>query len=159
MNYTILSKTLYKASMSYDAVDMSMACDHNTQANEMTCTVSMSGGNVDSTEPQTAVLKGDEVVFNSATIVQGAGLLSAGDASATPNASPAASAASKAGASATATGTAKATGTALQALKTAASGSSTGTAAPAEHTGAAARSGSQGVAALALAGVVALIAL
>jgi hypothetical protein len=157
MNYTILSKTLYKASMSYDAVDMSMACDHNTQANEMTCTVSMSGGNVDSTEPQTAVLKGDEVVFNSATIVQGAGLLSAGDASATPNASPAASAASKA--SATATGTAKATGTALQALKSAASGSSTGSAAPAEHTGAAARSGMQGVAALTFAGVVALIVL
>jgi acyl-CoA synthetase (NDP forming) len=62
--------------MSYDTVALSFACDQNTQASEMTCTVSMAGGNADTDTPQTAVLKGNQISFNTATIVQGASLLS-----------------------------------------------------------------------------------
>jgi hypothetical protein len=64
--------------MSFDSISMSYACDHNTSAKEMTCTVSMVNQDV-----KTAVLKGTDVVFDTATIVSGASLLS-GSASATP---------------------------------------------------------------------------
>jgi hypothetical protein len=155
MNYTILSKSIYKASMSYDAFDFSLACDYNTQASEATCTVSMSGGNAELSDlagPQTAVLSGGEALFNTALIVEGANLLSGGAASATPSATPAASAGAS-GASPTPTGTG------VQSAKSAASGvasSGTGTASPAEQTGAAARIGLQGGAVLAIAVVAAL---
>jgi len=155
MNYTISAKTRYQGSMAYDSFDMSFGCDHNTKASEMTCTVSMTGGNFDSTEPQTAVLSGSEIVFNSATIVQGANLLSGGAASATPAASaaPSASAGKTTGAGLVTDASPSATGSSLLG-----NGTRTGTAAPA-FTGAAAKFGMQGAAVLVVAGVAALSAL
>lgn len=155
MNYTILSKSIYKASMSYDEFDFSLACDYNTQASEATCTVSMSGGNAELSDlagPQTAVLSGGEALFNTALIVEGANLLSGGAASATPSATPAASAGTS-GASSTPTGTG------AQASKSATSGvasSGTGTASPAEQTGAATMVGMHSVAVIAFVAVAAI---
>jgi hypothetical protein len=151
LNYTILSKTIYKASMSFDSIDISLACDYNTQASEATCTVSMAGDD-EGSGLQTAVLKGGEAKFNTATIVEGANLLSGGAASATPSATPAASAGAS-GASPTPTGTG------AQSAKSATSGvasSGTGTASPAQQTGAAARIGLQYGAVIAIAVVAAL---
>jgi hypothetical protein len=124
LDYTIVSNTHYQAQMSYDTIAMSFACDHNTQASEMTCTVSMQGGNVDTGSPATAVLKGSEISFNKATIVQGASLLT--------QATPAAAAAGTTGAGA----------------------SPTKTGAPAEHTGSAASVDVQVSALFAIAGAV-----
>jgi len=149
LNYTILSKSIYKASMSYDDFAVSLDCDYNTQASEATCTVSMSsgGGNDDGLWPQTTVVKGDEAKLSTATIVQGANLLSGGAASAAPSATQVASAgASGASPTVTATGV-----QAAQSAVSSVAGSLTGTASPALHTGAAARSGLQGVAVLAVA--------
>lgn len=139
---------------------MSFACDHNIQASEMTCTVAMTGGDTNLETPQTAVLKGDEISFNVATVVAGASLLGGSQASATPAASvgsgsaaatPAASAKSgimTAAASPSATGSG-----ALGNLKH----SATGSAAPAEHTGAAARFGLEAGALLMFVGAVAAL--
>jgi hypothetical protein len=55
---------------------MSFACDHNTKASEMTCTVAMTGGNMDMETPTTAVLSGSDIAFNTATVVKGADMLS-----------------------------------------------------------------------------------
>jgi hypothetical protein len=132
--------------MSEQDVSMSFACDHNVQASEMTCTVAMSGGDQDLETPQTAVLKGDEISFNVATVVAGASLLNAAQASATPAAAassgsvvatPAASAQSGLK---TAAASASATGTGVQAMGNM-THSATGSAAVAEHTGAAAKFG------------------
>ncbi|KAF2823005.1 hypothetical protein CC86DRAFT_299488 [Ophiobolus disseminans] len=146
MNYTISAKTHYQVSMAYDSFAMSLACDHNTKASEMTCTVSMTGGNFDNVEPQTAVLKGSEIVFNTATIVQGRNLLSMGAASATPTGGLVTSAGLMTDASP------KATGSAARALQ----GNATGSAAPAQQTGVATKSGLQVVVAIVIAGVAVL---
>lgn len=157
LDYTIVSGTHYQAQMSAAKVSMSYACDYNSKATEMTCTVAMTGGNVDVSEPQTAVLKGDEVKFNTATVVQGASLLSgasgatassgaAASTSATPKATPATTGGLMVAAtSPVATGSMKPTG---------ATPSTSGQAA--QHTGAATRLSLQNSALLALAGMVVL---
>jgi hypothetical protein len=124
LDYTIISNTHYQAQMSYDSVAMSFACDHNTQASEMTCTVSMQGGNTDTDIPATAVLKGSQISFNKATVVQGASLLT--------QATPAAAAAGTTGPGALITSTAV----------------------PAQHTGSAASVGVQVSALFVVAGAV-----
>jgi hypothetical protein len=143
--------------MSYDTVSLSFACDHNTKASEMTCTVAMTGGNVDTSSPQTAVLKGNEFSFNTATVVEGANLLSGASGSAAAKATPAAAASSglstNAIASATGTGM-RAQGSASGSSPASASGSVTGSAAPAQHTGAATKFGLETSALLVLAGAV-----
>lgn len=107
----------------------------------MLCAVAMTGGNMDTPEPQTATLTGSEITFNTATIVQGAALLSGGAAQATPAPSAGAGSSGSAGASATGSGA-----TASH------SPSRSGSAAPAEHTGSAAKSGIQASALLVLVG-------
>jgi hypothetical protein len=145
LDYTVISNTHYQAQMSYASVSMSFACDHNTQASEMTCTIAMTGGNMDTASPQTAVLKGNELSFNTATIVEGASLLKEASGSAGAQATPAASAGSGLMTAASASPTASGTH---------ASGSVSGSAAPAQHTGAATRFGLEASVLLALAGAV-----
>ncbi|KAH8724458.1 hypothetical protein GQ44DRAFT_683307 [Phaeosphaeriaceae sp. PMI808] len=84
LDYTIMSGTHYQAQIWDGRFSMSFACDHNTKASEMTCTVAMTGGNDDTAGPQTKVLKASEIKFNKATIVQGASLLSGTASMATP---------------------------------------------------------------------------
>lgn len=166
MDYTISAKTHYAMSMSYDSLDYSMGCDHNTVASAMTCTISMSGSENDSDGIVSHVFKGDEITFGSATVVQGANLLGSYAASATYVASASASAAAKAtpaagsgsmaGAGLKTDASPSATGSGIQGLQNNVTRSATGSAAPAEHTGAASKLGMQGVAVLVLAGVVAL---
>jgi hypothetical protein len=62
--------------MSTDVVSMSLGCDYNEKAVEMTCTVNQVGGNDDTGgEPITATLSSDDVQFLSATVVAGNSLL------------------------------------------------------------------------------------
>lgn len=140
--------------MSYDTVAMSLGCDYNTKAVEMTCTASLSGGNDDTETPQTAVLSGSEVSFIPATVVEGASLLSGGaSASASASATPASQSTSL-----RTTVTPSASGTAAAGSQASGSGA-TPTASgssPAASTGAAARFGIEGSALLALAGAAAL---
>jgi hypothetical protein len=146
LDYTILSGTKYLASMSYGSVSMSYSCDHNTKASEMTCAIAMTGGGMDTPTPETAVLKGDEVTFNTATIVQGASLLSgSAAASAAPKSTPASGSGLKTDASPSITGSG---------LARSQSGSATGSATPAQQTGAAASFSIQISAMLAVAGAV-----
>ncbi|KAH9861694.1 hypothetical protein J1614_011447 [Plenodomus biglobosus] len=85
IDYSILSSTRYEAQMVYPGFSMSLGCDYNSKAVQMTCTVDQEGGNQEtSLGPQTATLSGTDVVFNTATVVEGASLLSSGGASATP---------------------------------------------------------------------------
>lgn len=113
----------------------------------MTCAVAMTGGNMDVPSPQTATFSGSEITFNTATIVQGANLLSGGAAQATP-AAAAGSGSASVNPSATASG-----------AKVSTSPSKSGSAAPAEHTGSAAKSGVQVSALLALVGGLVMIVL
>jgi hypothetical protein len=62
--------------MSTDTVSMSLGCDYNEKAVEMTCTVNQVGGNDDTGgEPITATLSSEDVQFLSATVVAGNSLL------------------------------------------------------------------------------------
>ena len=129
---------------------MSFGCDYNSKAVEMTCTVNQSGVNDDSSGPVTAVLSSSEIAFISATVVEGASLLSGGG-SATATAAP------------KSTGTAASTGlqtsvsgSAAATSKASGSATATGSGASASSTGAAARFGIEGSALLALAGAAAL---
>jgi hypothetical protein len=106
---------------------------------------------MDDASPQTAVLKGDQISFNTATIVEGANLLTGASGSAGAKATPAASAGSGLMTAASATPTASGTH-----ASSSVSGSMSGSAAPAQHTGAATRFGLEASALLALAGAVAV---
>lgn len=76
LDVTILSQTRFQAQMSTDVVSMSLGCDYNEKAVEMTCTVNQVGGNDDTGgEPITATLSSDDVKFLSATVVAGNSLL------------------------------------------------------------------------------------
>ncbi|KAF2846701.1 hypothetical protein T440DRAFT_471594 [Plenodomus tracheiphilus IPT5] len=84
IDYTVLSGTRYQAQMTYPGFSMSLGCDYNSKAVQMTCTVDQQGGNeMTSLGPQTAILSGTDVVFDTATVIEGASLLSGGGASAT----------------------------------------------------------------------------
>jgi hypothetical protein len=155
LDYTIVSATHYQAQMSADSVSMSYACDHNTAASEMTCTVAMTGGNMDMADPQTAVLSGTDIAFNTATILKGAEMLTGGAVVAQATGASA----SGSGAAAQSTGSAAA----KSGLQTDASASATGSGMRAghnatssaplpEHTGAATRFGLEASALLVLAG-------
>jgi hypothetical protein len=152
LDYTIISATHYQAQMSAESVSMSFECDHNTAKSEMTCTVAMTGGNMDMASPQTAVLSGAEIAFVTATVVDGADKLSGAVAQATPTASPSAGASAAKSAMATGSGlmtdrTPSATGTGMPTNKNA-----TSSAVLPEHTGAATRFGLEASALFVLAG-------
>ncbi|KAH7081228.1 hypothetical protein BKA63DRAFT_530355 [Paraphoma chrysanthemicola] len=152
LDMTILSGTKYLASMSYDSFSMSYSCDYNTRATEMTCAVAMTGGNMDTPSPQTAVLSGSDVAFVTATVVQGAGLLSgSGAASAAPKSTPASGSGLMTDASPSITGS----GTVSAPVRSQ-SGSATGSSSPAQQTGAAATFGAQISAMLAVVAAVAI---
>ncbi|KAJ4317371.1 hypothetical protein N0V94_004974 [Neodidymelliopsis sp. IMI 364377] len=154
----IISGTRYEATMTGDSFSMSYGCDYNSKAVQMTCTAEMTGE-----EAQTAILSGSDVAFITATVVQGAELLSGGaSATASASASASASAASQSSTAAASSG-----------LRTSASASASGTAAAGSHasnsastatasgsvpqsTGAAAKFGIEGAALIALAGAAAL---
>jgi len=149
VQYKILSSTRYEAALSSGGYSVSYGCDYNSQITAMTCTVNQKGiqdGLSDG--PQTAVLSGTDVVFNSATIVEGASLLNGGG-HASPTASPKSVSASASSGS-TPIGT-HASNTA--ASKTGVSQSS------ATATGAAVRSGFEGATFLTMVGAVVMILL
>ncbi|KAH7366591.1 hypothetical protein BKA66DRAFT_470552 [Pyrenochaeta sp. MPI-SDFR-AT-0127] len=138
--------------MSLNTVSMSLGCDYNSRAIEMTCTVDQKGGNDDTDGPVTAVLSGSEVAFLSATIVEGASLLSGGAKSTEASKSAAvASTGLRSSASTTASGSATA-----RAQASGAGASPTSSGATVASTGAAARYGVEGSALLALVGAAAL---
>lgn len=73
--------------MTTGTISMSLGCDYNKKAVEMTCTVNQVGGNDDTGgEPVTAVLSGKDVQFLEATVVEGASLLTGGGVSASASA-------------------------------------------------------------------------
>ena len=117
---------------------------------------------MDLSGPQTAVLKGDGISFNSATIVGGASLLSNSPAQATPAAGASGSASAQATSTVsagsslmTAASGGVATGSAVRSAVANATHSATGSATPAEHTGAASKFIFQAPAVLAIVGAVA----
>ncbi|KAL5117031.1 hypothetical protein ACEQ8H_005118 [Pleosporales sp. CAS-2024a] len=148
LDYTIISQTHYEAHLSAASVSLSFACDHNTLASQMTCTVSMAGGALDDASPQTAVLDADQFSFTHATIVAGANLLATASAHASPAATPSPAVSTPA---ATRSPARSAASSALQ--------SATGSAAPAQHTGAASQLDFQASALLVVVGAVAAAAL
>jgi hypothetical protein len=160
LDVTIISKTRYQAQMNLEDVSMSLGCDYNSKATEMSCTVNQSGGNDDTGgQPVTAVLSGTDVEFLSATIVKGAELLSAtGSAASTPNGRAASTTLVMSAMSAStglmmATGSAPAKMTSMASASPIASGSGPATA----STGAAVKFGIEGSALLALVGAAALV--
>lgn len=164
LDVQIIGGTRFQASMSVGTVYVSYGCDgYDSAANTMTCTAEMAG-----MDTQTAVLSGSDVAFITATVVEGAELLSGGasptasasaspsSASATASASVAPKSSGAAASSGMRTNIASASGTA--AAGSHASGSATATASSSlpESTGAAARFGFEGAALLALAGAAAV---
>jgi hypothetical protein len=120
--------------MSHDSASISFACDHNLEASEMTCTVAMTGGTMDTPQPQTKVIKGAEILFHTATIAQGASLLTEAVIAA-PKATPAANGGQMLDSSP------MAADTGAGGQVSGATRSATGSAAPAQHTGASVRLG------------------
>lgn len=160
LDVEIIGGTRYQASMSAMGVSVSYGCDgYDAAAGTMTCTAEMSGE-----DTQTAVLSGTDVNFITASVVEGASLLSGGAATASASAT-AASASASASASVAPKSSAASSGmqTSASASSTTAhagshaSGvaSATGSSAAPSSTGAAARFGIEGVALLALAGAAA----
>ncbi|KAH7091571.1 hypothetical protein FB567DRAFT_277246 [Paraphoma chrysanthemicola] len=155
LDMTIVSGTKYLASMSYDSYSLSYSCDYNSRATDITCAVSMTGGNMDTPGPQTSVLSGTDLTFVTATVVQGAGLLSgSGAASAAPKSTPASGSGLMTDASPSITGSGSMSG-----LVRSQSGSATGSASPAQQTGAATTFGVQIPAMLAVVAAVAVAAI
>jgi hypothetical protein len=152
--------------MSTDVVSMSLGCDYNEKAVEMTCTVNQVGGNDDTGgEPITATLSSDDVKFLSATVVAGNSLLTdAGSAISSmtefaQGGSTIATATRSASAGLmTPSGSVMPTSTMASASEatSAASGSSSASVSAPESTGAATKYGIEGSVLLALAGAAAL---
>ncbi|KAJ4338103.1 hypothetical protein N0V87_004251 [Didymella glomerata] len=151
LNVEIIGGTRYDASMSVGTVSVSYGCDgYDSAANTMTCTAAMAGQ-----DTQTAVLSGSDVAFISASVIEGASLLSGG---ASASASATASAASKTSAALASSSmqTSIVSGTAAAGSHASShAASATGSSAP-QATGAAARFGIEGAALLALAGAAAV---
>jgi hypothetical protein len=151
-----------------DDISMSLGCDYNSQATEMSCTVNQSGGN-DPTDgqPVTAVLSGADVQFLSASVVKGADLLTAGGSAAPTRTGGAASTTVVTSAESASTGLMMASGSAPATMTSMASASksasksgsvtSSGSAPATASAGAAVRYGIEGSAFLALAGAAALV--
>ncbi|CAO2654055.1 Nn.00g107880.m01.CDS01 [Neocucurbitaria sp. VM-36] len=154
LEYTVISQTRYQAIMTADSVSMSLGCDYNSQAVEMTCTVDQKGGNDDTDGPVTAVLSSSEVAFATATVVEGASLLSGGGSASATEAPKSTGAAATTGLKTTVSPTAS--GSAGASSHASGSGTPTGSAAAATSTGAAARFGIEGSALIVLAGAAAL---
>lgn len=160
LDVEIIGGTRYQASMSAGTVYVSYGCDgYNSAAKTMTCTAEMSGE-----DPQTAVLSGSDVAFITASVVEGAELLSGGasataSASASASASPSVTPKSSAPTAASSGMQTSATPSGTAAAGSHASGShasSTGSSAAPASTGAAVRFGVEGAALLALAGAAAV---
>ncbi|KAH6865141.1 hypothetical protein BKA58DRAFT_239686 [Alternaria rosae] len=167
LDVTILSQTRFQAQMSTDTISMSLGCDYNEKAVEMTCTVNQLGGNDDTGgKPITATLSSDDVQFLSATVVAGNSLLTpAGSAvpsmtgSAQSGSTIATSIRSASAGAMTPSGSIMPTSTmasSASASTPAASGSGSASASLPESTGAAHKYGIEGSALLALAGAAAL---
>lgn len=155
LDVKVIGGTRYEASMSAGTVYVSYGCDgYSSAATKMTCTAEMSGQ-----DPQTAVLSGSDVVFFTATVVEGAELLGGG-ASATATASISASAAPRSSGAPASSGirTSAALTSGTAAAGSHASGAATATASSSvpQSTGAAAKFGIEGAALLALAGAAAV---
>ena len=164
LDVEIIGGTRFQASMSAGTVYVSYGCDgYNSAAKTMTCTAEMSGE-----DPQTAVLSGSEVSFITASVVEGAEMLTGG-ARATASASAGASAASMTAiASATPNSSAVTASSGLQTSAAPSGATSAGSHSSGSHssatasssvavnTGAASRFGIEGAALLALAGAAAL---
>ncbi|KAF1830380.1 hypothetical protein BDW02DRAFT_507663 [Decorospora gaudefroyi] len=160
LDVTILSQTRYQAEMTAEGISMSLGCDYNEKAVEMSCTVNQVGGNDDTGgEPVTAVLSGTDVEFLAVTVVQGNSLLTDGT-SVVPSASAVAeSTAPVSSARSASTGLMTASVTAPTASMTLDSETSptvSGSASTPAFTGAAVHHGVQGSALLALVGAAAL---
>jgi hypothetical protein len=140
LDVSIIDGTKYQATMQGDTFAMSIDCDYNSKAAKMTCVADLNDTKT------TGVLSGTDLAFATASVVEGADLLTA---SATPT--PSASSSASAGAS-QAPKTSAAAAAASTGLKTSASAS----ASLPESTGAAARFGIEGSALLVLAGAAAL---
>jgi hypothetical protein len=168
LDVTILSQTRFQAQMSTDTVSMSLGCDYNEKAVEMTCTVNQIGGNDDTGgEPITATLSSDDVQFLSATVVAGNSLLTdagsvvpsttrsaqGSSAIATTTRSPSAGLMTPSG---SVVPTSTMASTSASGATSAASGSSSASVSLPESTGAAFKYGIEGSALFALAGVAAL---
>ncbi|KAF9701110.1 hypothetical protein EKO04_001076 [Ascochyta lentis] len=157
----IIGGTRYEAVMSAASLYVSYGCDYNSAATKMTCTAEMTGQ-----DAQTAVLSGSDVAFITATVVEGADMLSGGSATASATASSASAKASGSSApnssaaaavsSGLRTSMASASGTAAAGSHASGSATATTSSSLPQSTGAAARFGIEGTALLALAGAAAL---
>lgn len=159
LDYTIISGTSIKGAMTAEGMfAMTMGCVQDIKADEVTCSASVSnlasisGITEDLNQEISTVLKFEDNVLT-ATVVEGADLLTASETGAPKSSSTGASAGSSASAPTASAGTsptssgASATGTVANA---------TGSGAAPESTGAASRFGIAGSALLALAGAAAL---
>jgi hypothetical protein len=151
VEYTIISTTIYQATMiEADEFTMTFECEHNTQANEMSCGVSLGGSLANDPGTTSAVLQSTDFGFLQATVTAGGDLLADSGSDGSAAASSVVKTASSLKTVASSTGTAAA---GSQALGTAAS--VTGSGSPAQSTGAAGRFVVEGSALLGLVGAVA----
>lgn len=74
-DYSIISTTIYSMSMSESDFTMTFSCDHNTEAAQMTCGISMGGEGANFPGTTVAVLAGTDVASVTATVTAGADLL------------------------------------------------------------------------------------
>jgi hypothetical protein len=162
LDVTILSQTRFQAQMTGDSFSISLGCDYNSKATEMSCTVNQSGGNDDTGgEPVTGVLSGTDVQFLKASVIKGAELLTeTGSASQTSTGSAksttvASSVKSASAGLMTASGSVPATSMASGSAGSSPTASGSGSAP--ESTGAAVRYGIEGSALLALVGAAAMV--
>ena len=144
LDVSIIDGTKYQATMKGDTFDMSIDCDWNAKATQMTCVADLGDNKT------TGTLSGADITFATASVVEGADLLTA---AATPTPTADASQAPKSSAT---TAAAVSTGLKPSASAAANSASATSSASLPDSTAAAARFGIEGSALLALAGAAAL---
>ncbi|KAL6710613.1 hypothetical protein ACN47E_008661 [Coniothyrium glycines] len=149
IDYTVISRTHYEASITIEDVAMSFACEA-ASGGQAVCTVDQAGPN--SLGAVVATLSGTDAAFITATVVQGASLLSGGTAASATSGPVSTRAPASSGGLMIASGSQPAPSGTFSAAA-----SASGSAAAGSSTGAAARFGVRGELLVVLAGAAALV--
>jgi len=154
--YSIISTTIYQASMSQEDFDLSFTCNHNVKAAQVTCGVSVAGVDGNPPEITTSVLSGSDIAFITASVTAGGELLAAAQTGAAGTSSgPAKTTDSSAPTASSTASVASSTGFTTSGTATTTLASGVSTPQP-TYTGAAYKYGVEGPALLALAGAAAV---
>lgn len=134
LEYSIISTTIYQASLTIPGGTMTFSCDHETKESKIECDVSVGGPSANMPASSQLTLTGSEILYGTAMVVEGEVPKTTGAGGATPTSDSAAPASTGADAS----------------------GSPTASGSQPQDTSAAYKYGIEGSALLALAGAAAL---